>query len=848
MKNLFETVSLRRARFIFTFLFLVILIICTINAEFVLFRYAISNDQCAWREISGRDTVFLITDVVPGGVADKAGIRNGDILVKINGKRITSNIFDTTATYPMTLVNSIPKGEYAAYQIERDGNLFETKVEMLKVFDFVFASNYLFGLVFLIVGYIVVTTKPGGKTQRMFAYFTMSLMLIFGLSPTNLSNYNFNIFVYILILSASVLSRVFGPSIIMNFFYYFPVYKKTKLNKIVLYSLAGLNTILVLYTLIFPQQFTYLNFALRIGDIYVFRAIVQNLVYIYLIAGLGIFLYRYFTLVQKERRKPLTPILYCSIIGVAAYFYTLQVNLTNEFTIFLNPENLIQHVLITLIPLSFGYSIFKYRLMDIKLFLKKSLIYGIITATLAVLYVLLVFIAGELLGNIIGEDKRAPVSILAIVIIAFIFDPLKRLVQDYVDRFFYRQKSDYQRVLLDFTKSLPLQINQDHILNSVADTISSTMHIDKIAVVLFNKSGNNSVSRNIPEDFLRFNGQNEKLKSFLEKSKEPQSISLLREEYIHDLDKKDLEFLLDAGIEMTVPVMLHEKLIGLINMGKKLSEKDYSQEDINLLMTVANQTAIAVENSRLYDKEKSLYQIQHELELASQIQLEWLPKCNPEIEGYEICGITKPAKIVGGDYFDYIQIDNNKLAICLGDVSGKGLHAALLLANLQAMLRTQTPHTASTAESTEITNKLLHSRTSDNMFVTLFYSVLDIKNSILYYTNAGHNYPVIFKQSGEQIELKSGGLILGIDPETKYIQNKITLEKNDILMIYSDGITEQFNPQGYMFGESRLISLVNNNKHKTASQLSALIFDNVMEFKESIESNDDMTLIILKKL
>jgi phosphoserine phosphatase RsbU/P len=847
MKNLFETSSLRRVRLIFSTLFVFIFIICTINAEFVLFRFAVSNDQCAWREIPGRDSVFLITDIVPGGVADKAGLKNGDILVQINGKKITNNVFDTSATNPMTIVNAIPKGEYAAYLIERDGTLIEKKVEMLKIFDFVYASNYLFGLAFMIVGYIVVITKPRGKTQRMFAYFTMSLMLLFGLSNLNLMNFKINIVLYLLVLVISIISRVFGPSVIINFFYYFPVYKKNKFNRFLLYSLVVINALFLIYALIFPLNYNNTILTLRIGDIYILRSFIQNLVPICFIAGYGIFLYRFIRLVNEERRKPLIPILVCSAIGIAAYIYTLQINLTNQFTVFINPENLVQYILIILIPLSFGYSIFKYRLMDIKLFLRKSLIYGIITAAIAALYVLLVYGAGLILGNFFGEEENAPISILAIIVIAFIFDPLKRLVQDYIDRFFYREKSDYQKVLLDFTKSLPAHLNQDYILNSVADTIYSVMHINKIAVVLFNDSGNKYVSRNIPENYLRFNGQYNGLKNYLEKNKEPQSISVLKEEFIQNLDKKDLEFISESGIELTVPVIFQEKLIGLINTGKKLSDKEYSLEDINLLMTVANQTAIAVENSRLYDKERSLYQIQHELELASQIQMEWLPKCNPEIRGYDICGITKPAKTVGGDYFDYITIDSNKIAICLGDVSGKGLHAALLMANLQAILRTQTPFAASSAESVEHTNKLLYSRTADNMFVTLFYSVLDIKNSILQYSNAGHNYPVLFKKSGELIELKTGGVVLGIDPATNYLQDKLYIEKDDILLIYSDGITEQFNIDGNMFGESRLINLVNSNKHLNASQISDLIFNEIQIFKENIDSNDDMTLIILKK-
>lgn len=848
MKNLFESMSLRRVRLIFTILFVFTAVLCTINAEFILFRHATSNDQCAWREIPGNDTLYLITDIVPGGVADKAGLKNGDILVRINGFNITSNPLDTSRVQPMNIINDIPKGGYVTYLVERNGELFETKVQVLKVFDYVYASNYIFGFVFLIAGYIVVITKPAGKTQRMFAYFTISLMLLFGLAPLLIQHYEFNIVLYITIIIASVASRIIGPSILLNFFYYFPVYKKTKFNKILLFVIAGINTVIVLINLIFSSELNQFLSSVQYGKFFPLRTLFGNLIYIYFIAGLGIFFYRTFTIVPPRRRKQLLPIAVCSIIGIAVYIYTLQVNLSNQFTIFLEPENLLQYLLIILIPLSFVYSIFKYRLMDISLLIRKSLIYGMITAALAALYVLLVFVAGDAFGNMIGQDEKAPISILAIIIIAFIFDPLKRVVQDYVDRFFYREKSNYQKALLDFSKHLPLQTDIDKILNSVADTISSAMHVDKIAVVLFNKKGNKIVSRNIPLEFLQFNGQHDGVKKYLEECSEPQSTCVLKEEFIQSIDKKDLEFLSDAGIEVTIPLMFNEKLIGMINTGKKLSDREYSQDEMHLLMTVANQTAVAVENSRLYEKEKSFYKIQHELKLASQIQTEWLPKSSPEIDGYDICGFTIPARIVGGDFFDYINIDENRLAVCLGDVSGKGLHAALLLANLQAVLRTQTSQSASTAETIDKINKLLYSRTSDNMFVTMFYSELDIKNSVLYYTNAGHNFPLVFKESGNLIMLKSGGTVLGIDYNSGYVQDKITLKSNDLIVIYSDGITEQFDSEGNMFGEKKLIELVKNNKDKNSSKLCNIIFNEVTKFRKEVELSDDMTLITLKKL
>ncbi|KXK53321.1 MAG: Serine phosphatase RsbU subunit sigma [Chlorobi bacterium OLB5] len=227
MRNFFETSSLRRTRLTFTILFSAVFILCTINAEFVLFRFAISNDQCAWREIPGTDTAFVITDIVPGGVSDVAGLKNGDILFGINGINITSNRNDTTRTYPMLLVNSLPKGSYAEYSIIRNGEFLKLKVRMEKVFSIFYAVNYLFGLCFLITGFIVVLSKPRGKTQRIYAYFTLFVMLICGLMQLNIQNY-ITTFEKVLYTILFIAGRVLGPVIILNFFSTFRFTAKPK--------------------------------------------------------------------------------------------------------------------------------------------------------------------------------------------------------------------------------------------------------------------------------------------------------------------------------------------------------------------------------------------------------------------------------------------------------------------------------------------------------------------------------------------------------------------------------------------------------------------------------------------
>lgn len=847
MKNFFEKSSIRRIRLTFTILFAAVFIVCIINAEFVLFRYALSNDQCAWREIPGNDSAFVITDIVPGGVSDAAGLKNGDILIGINGINITSNQNDTTRVFPMILVNSIPKGTFADYSILRNGEALTIKVQMEKVFDFVYAVNFLFGLFFLISGFIVVISKPKGITQRVFAYFTILIMLAFGLSQVNLQNYPQIIFKSLYI-GLIAFTRIIGPYAILNFFFYFPVNHRSKIDKILLYSVLAVSFVVSIFSFIFNREVNNFITGFRVDNVPVVRLFLGNIVFIFLIWGLFIFAFRYFKHVPLNRRKSLRPILFSSIISIAFYLYTLKINVSNQFTIFIEPQNLLQYILIILLPLSFGYSIFKYRLMDTELVLKKSIVYGFVTAVIAAIYVLFVFRAGELFGGITGNYDNGAISIIAIIIIAFIFDPLKRLVQDYVDRIFYREKTNYQKIIKEFTQKLPLQNRQDLILNSVTDIISTAMHVDKVAVVVFVDDAVKYAQKNIEPEYCSFNGQYSGLKAYLEKYKEPQIISLLKEETTSEKDRSGLDFITESGIELSVPMIMHDKLIGMINTGKKLSEKNYTEEEIDLLMTVANQTAIAIENSRLYERERTFYQTEHELELASRIQLEWLPKSSPVIKGFDIYGSTKPAKKVGGDYFDFIRIDDNKLTLCLGDVSGKGLPAALLMANLQAIMSSQASISYSTAECVEQANKLLFTRTNDSMFVTLFCSFLDVNSSTLQFTNAGHNYPILINSSDIHEELSAGGIVMGIQPDASYNFESKTLMKGDVLVIYSDGISEQTNAEGDMFSESRLTDLIIKNKFRSASDLSKVVFKCLETFRGELDQADDMTLIILKKL
>ena len=252
---------------------------------------------------------------------------------------------------------------------------------------------------------------------------------------------------------------------------------------------------------------------------------------------------------------------------------------------------------------------------------------------------------------------------------------------------------------------------------------------------------------------------------------------------------------------LSVPLVLKGQMIGLLNLFNKRAGDDFTDADARLLGIIATQSAQVIEHARLFAEEQALKLMQEEMKLAYKIQMDLLPKEAPVLEGYDIAGVSIPAKAVGGDYFDFIHLNDHSLALCLGDVSGKGMPAALLMANLQATLRGQVMVDPSPATCLNHSNALLFRSTDADKFATLFYGVLDRAAHRLAFANAGHNYPLFLKPGGEPTRLDLGGLVLGCLEEFSYAEGVVEFAPGDTLLIYSDGITESFDANDEEFGE-----------------------------------------------
>ncbi len=298
---------------------------------------------------------------------------------------------------------------------------------------------------------------------------------------------------------------------------------------------------------------------------------------------------------------------------------------------------------------------------------------------------------------------------------------------------------------------------------------------------------------------------------------------------------------------LSAPLLYKGRMLGSLNVFNKRSETGFTEPEKRLLAIIATESAQVIENARLYEEAQALSLIQKEMKLAYKIQMGLLPQEAPDIAGYDIWGRSIPAKAVGGDYYDFVRINDDRVGICLGDVSGKGMPAALLMANVHATLRGQILQGLCPGDCLERSNDHLVPSMDPGRFVTLFYAALDGSTGEVCYANAGHNYPFVFKPGKEATRLGGGGVALGCMKGTCYTEGRLTMAPGDILLLYSDGITEAVDKNENLFGEERLAEVVTGNREATAEHLIEKIVEAVRLHSDESAQMDDMTAVVVRR-
>jgi sigma-B regulation protein RsbU (phosphoserine phosphatase) len=298
---------------------------------------------------------------------------------------------------------------------------------------------------------------------------------------------------------------------------------------------------------------------------------------------------------------------------------------------------------------------------------------------------------------------------------------------------------------------------------------------------------------------------------------------------------------------LAVPLGVAEKVFGIIYADSPIAEGRFTEDHLKVLTTLASVAAIRVENARLVEKRFQQERLERELQLAMEIQQRFQPTAPPMVPGYELQGISFPCYEIGGDYYDFIQREDGRLVIALGDVSGKGTAAALLMSSLHASIHAQTGSHDTLVETISAVNRYLADNIPSNRFVTLFYAELDPGSGAVSFLNAGHNPPLIVHAAGTVEQLASGGLPLGIKADADYREGRTTLQPGDVLVIYSDGVTEAASPSGEEFGPTRLYEVVSRNVDASAAGIRDRIESALTKFSQGTQAADDITLVIVKR-
>ncbi len=299
-----------------------------------------------------------------------------------------------------------------------------------------------------------------------------------------------------------------------------------------------------------------------------------------------------------------------------------------------------------------------------------------------------------------------------------------------------------------------------------------------------------------------------------------------------------------------VPLLNQEQeIIGVIEAINKQENQGFSEDEMPIFQALANQAAIAIENARLHEQQKQKMLLEQKLDLARSIQSGFLPKESPDIEGYKIAGITEPATWVGGDYYDFVPANSSfEHIVSLGDVTGKGVPASLLMASVRSVLRTQIENNHSLTKTIGLVNRSIHRDTPIDKFITLFCGKLNTQSHTFSYVNAGHTDAFHIDYENEEINhLNKGGVMLGIMEHSSYEHGRITLEPGQQIVIYSDGISEPQNADGEMYAEVRFKDWLLNHPNCTPQETIDLLIEDVKTFSESDEQSDDITLIVIKR-
>src|ERR1022692_3665142 len=523
---------------------------------------------------------------------------------------------------------------------------------------------------------------------------------------------------------------------------------------------------------------------------------------------------------------------------------------------------LIVGLMFLIFPLTLAYVIVVQRAMDVRVVIRQGLQYGLAKNGIRTLQSVAILVFVILTAWLLGQGRARPqimIMVLAVEVLAvFGISRLAKRLGAWTDRRFFRESYDAEQVLGELSDGVRGMMEARSLIETVAARISETLHIPRVAVLLGGVGPYRPAYAlgygALPDVAFPLGAGTVKV---LQRQKEPARVYLddpnswlYREPEVTEEDRSKLTQL---DTELLLPLSARDRLLGFISLGPKRSAEPYSRTDLRLLKSVATQTGLALENAQLIsviaDEVAQRERLNREVEIAREVQERLFPQTLPPIAGIDYAGACRSALGVGGDYYDFLALPAGKLGIAIGDVSGKGIAAALMMASLQASLRSEATRAPDNLPGMmSSVNRLLFEASASNRYATFFYGQYDPASRQLTYVNAGHNAPMLFHCSDGDwpvCRLETGGTVVGLLESFSYQQATLTITPGDILIAFTDGISEAMNGAQDEFGEERLIETIKSCAGLSPAEIIACIMRAADAFVAGAKQNDDMTLVVL---
>jgi sigma-B regulation protein RsbU (phosphoserine phosphatase) len=518
-------------------------------------------------------------------------------------------------------------------------------------------------------------------------------------------------------------------------------------------------------------------------------------------------------------------------------------------------------LMLAVFPITLAYVIVVQRALDVRVVVRQGLRYALAKRGVLVLQIVafaVVAVATFTLATDPSSNRPRKIQAIALGFLGImIVRRGSEKFRGWLDRRFFREAYNAEQILSELSDQVRTMVETGPLLETVAQQISGSLHVPRIAMLVRNNGHYGpayALGFSAPPEtiFAKSGGTVE----HIQRSREPLRVYfddpdswIYREPSMTESDRERLQKL---EAQLLLPLAFKEKLIGFMSLSSKQSEEPYSKSDLQLLQSVAMQTGLALENSQLTQAIASEVaqreRMNRELEIAREVQERLFPQSYPAMAGLDYAGKCRPALGVGGDYYDFLELPDGSLGIGIGDVSGKGIPAALLMASLQASLRGQTiSGQPDLAKLMTNVNKLIFETSPSNRYATFFYGQYEPATRLLTYVNGGHNPPMIFRD-GEVLRLEEGGPVVGLFKPSRYSQASVQMASGDVMVLFTDGISEAMNLADEEWDEERLMASVRASWRRPAIEMIDCLMQDADAFVANAPQHDDMTIMIVKVL